>query len=197
MVDDREDDMRHMRLRAHREIEHAVIGRETVFRARELVVALRVARIEADGDRIEEPFEARRDVLPVLEVRESVRIETRRQIRLELLRVGEQLEQYLEPHRRLAEAAEDELLRVRPGRAVECRLELFHRRLLPVEPERRTLRHLLFLPQAERAGAVAFVRDIDVEAALPLRHHGETLLEREIAPSRVRRINEHETVFLS
>ena len=136
MIDDGEDDVRDIGFRFLREIEHALVRRFAVFRARELVVARGIRGVQADGDRVEHVLKLRRDILAVFEIREAVRIEPRRQLRLDVLDVMQELYEHIEAHRRLAEAAEDDFLEILPRHGVERSLEFLDARLPVLVPER-------------------------------------------------------------
>ena len=91
MVDDRQDDIRHVGLAVLRKGQHRVVRLDAELRARELEVALSVRRVEADRDCVEDALEFRSKLAAVLQFAEAVRVETRRQFRMMLLDVAQEL----------------------------------------------------------------------------------------------------------
>ena len=83
MIDDREHDVRHVGLAVLRKDQHGLPGLHAEARARELVVALCIGGVQADGDRVEDSLELRCDVLAaVLQLREAIRVQARGWLRL-------------------------------------------------------------------------------------------------------------------
>ena len=150
------------------ESEHRFEGFDTELASRQRQIAFGVRRVEADGNGIKDAArEVRRRVAAVDEIREAVRIDARRQVGMLLLDEAQQFDEVGKPHRRLAEAAEDNFPHIVPRRGEESRLDLLDRRLFAAEPQAHVLGHILHRAQAEGARTRTFIRDIDVEAALP------------------------------
>ena len=69
-------------------------------------------------------------------------------------------------------------------------LDLLDGRLLAAEPETHIVWHILQCAQAKRACARTFVRDVDIETALPLGAAPEALFGQQVLPP-LDHVNEH------
>lgn len=113
-----------------------------------------------------------------------------------LLDIMQEGQQILKTHGRFTEAAKDDFPDEIPGDFIKRLLDLFHGRLA-FEPECGLLCHVLHRAQAERAGAIAAVCDIDVKIALPFRLDAQGFCERQVFAAGMCCINNHLHYHLS
>ena len=91
MVDDRQHDIRHVWLAVLREGQHGIVGLDAELRARELEVALSIRGVEADGNRVEDALEFGGKLTAILQLAEAIRVEARRQLRMLLFDIAQEL----------------------------------------------------------------------------------------------------------
>ena len=108
--------------------------------------------------------------------------------------ISHQLQQHIQPHGRLPEAAEDNLLCHVPRQLVQLLLDLIHRWLL-LQPQGAFLRHVLHGAQAKGAGTVALIGNIHIKAALALRLLLQAVCHLHIAAALMHGINQHTQIL--
>ena len=154
-----------MRGRAPREIQQSFERPRPELRAHEGEIRLRVRRVQADRHAVDRAFQFRGDVAAPDKVSEPVRIHADRDPEMRF-RVTCGLEQHWQGFGRLTEPAEHQFVERLHIPRVKRGDDLLRGRL-PLQPEARGLAHgLPGLPQTERAGAGAAVRQVHIEPVM-------------------------------